>query len=132
LRLLLDTHTLFWSVDDPARVSTAAMTAMQNPANDRLLSAATIWDMIAQALVEGIPIVSVDVVLDLKGGKRRGPLLLLAGAQVRLEVFGHGQLPVVLLQGRRRGIVVFLLGRAIQAGFTKAVGQGGPIRGLLT
>jgi PIN domain nuclease of toxin-antitoxin system len=117
---LIDTHTLLWSVEEPSKVSAAAMAAMQDPANDRLLGAATIWElaikvsqrkialsmsyrqwmetaitdlklnilpvtveyadrqatlpphhkdpfgrlMIAQALVEGIPIASVDVAFD--------------------------------------------------------------------
>jgi PIN domain nuclease of toxin-antitoxin system len=42
VRLLLDTHTLFWSVEEPSKVSA---TAMQDPANDLLLSAATIWEL---------------------------------------------------------------------------------------
>jgi PIN domain nuclease of toxin-antitoxin system len=126
VRLLLDTHTVFWSADDPSKVSAAAMTLIQDPANDRLLSAATIWELaikvglgkillslpyrqwmekaiidlklnilpvtveyaerqsilpphhkdpfdrllIAQAQVEGIPIVSVDAVLDPYGVTR--------------------------------------------------------------
>lgn len=126
MRLLVDTHTLFWSVDDPAKVSAVAMAALADPANDRLLSAATIWElaikvgqgkiglsmpyrlwmdkaiadlkliilpvtveyadrqstlpphhkdpfdrlMIAQALVEGIPIVSVDAAFDPYGVTR--------------------------------------------------------------
>jgi PIN domain nuclease of toxin-antitoxin system len=126
MRLLIDTHTLFWAVEDPSKVSAAAMAAMQDPANDRLLSAATNWElaikvgqgnialsmpyrqwmetaindlklnilpvtveyadrqatlpphhkdpfdrlMIAQALVEGIPIVSVDVAFDPYGVTR--------------------------------------------------------------
>lgn len=45
MRLLLDTHTLFWSVDNPSKVSTTAMAAMQDAKNDRLLSAATIWEL---------------------------------------------------------------------------------------
>ncbi len=45
MRLLLDTHTLFWSADDPGKLSAAARTAIQDPANDRLLSAATIWEL---------------------------------------------------------------------------------------
>ena len=45
MRLLLDTHTLFWSVDDPSKVSARAMAAMVAPTNDRLLSAATIWEL---------------------------------------------------------------------------------------
>lgn len=42
MRLLLDTHTLLWSADDPARLSLAAL---NDPANDLLLSAATIWEL---------------------------------------------------------------------------------------
>ena len=45
MRLLLDTHVVLWSVEDPSRVSAAAMTALQDPANDRLLSAATVWEI---------------------------------------------------------------------------------------
>jgi PIN domain nuclease of toxin-antitoxin system len=45
MRLLLDTHTLFWSADDPTRLSPVALAAIQDPANDRLLSAATIWEL---------------------------------------------------------------------------------------
>ncbi|HEY7428455.1 MAG TPA: type II toxin-antitoxin system VapC family toxin [Gemmataceae bacterium] len=126
MRLLLDTHALLWSVDDPPKLSIAALAAIQDPANDRLLSAATIWElaikvglgkftlslpyrqwmakgiadlklnilpvtieyaerqsvlpphhkdpfdrlMIAQALVEGIPIVSADAAFDPYGVTR--------------------------------------------------------------
>ena len=126
MRLLLDTHALFWSVEDPSKVSATAMAAMQDPTNDRLLSAATIWElaikvgqgklglsmpygqwmvtaitdlkliilpvtveyaerqsmlpphhkdpfdrlMIAQALVDGTPIVSADVAFDSYGVTR--------------------------------------------------------------
>ncbi len=126
MRLLLDTHTLFWSIEDPAKVSATAMAAIQPLTNDVLLSAATIWElaikvglgkmalslpyrpwmekavadlvlsilpvtieyaerqstlpthhqdpfdrlMIAQALVEGIPLVSVDIAFDPYGVTR--------------------------------------------------------------
>ena len=36
-RLLIDTHTLIWAVDDPAKLSVAAAAAL-HPANDLLLS----------------------------------------------------------------------------------------------
>jgi PIN domain nuclease of toxin-antitoxin system len=45
VRLLLDTHTLFWSVDNPSKLSATAMAALQDSNNDRLLSAATIWEL---------------------------------------------------------------------------------------
>jgi PIN domain nuclease of toxin-antitoxin system len=126
VRLLLDTHSVVWSIDDLTRLSAAALAAIQDPANDRFLSAATIWELsikvgqgkmalslpyrqwmdkaiadlkltilpvtveyadrhstlpphhkdpfdrliIAQTLVEGIPLVSVDVVFDTYGVTR--------------------------------------------------------------
>jgi PIN domain nuclease of toxin-antitoxin system len=126
VRLLIDTHPLIWSLEEPAKVSAAAMAAMQDRSSDRLLSAATIWElaikvgqgkialsmtfrqgmetaitdlkltilpvtveyaerqsmppphrkdpfdrlMIAQALVDGIPVVSADVAFDPYGVTR--------------------------------------------------------------
>ena len=45
MNLLLDTHTLIWAVDDPSKLGPQAVTALQDPANDLLLSAATIWEI---------------------------------------------------------------------------------------
>ena len=45
MRLLLDTHTLVWSSDDLPRLSAIALAAIQDPANDRVMSAATIWEL---------------------------------------------------------------------------------------
>ena len=49
MRLLLDTHALFWSADDPSKVSAVAMKAMQDPVSQRFLSAATIWELAIKA-----------------------------------------------------------------------------------
>jgi PIN domain nuclease of toxin-antitoxin system len=126
MRVLLDSHALIWAADDPGQLSAAALAAIQDPANDRLLSAGTVWEiaikigkgrlpltlpyrpwiekaiadlkldilpitveyaerqaalpphhndpfdrlLIAQALVEGLPIVSADVTFDLYGVTR--------------------------------------------------------------
>lgn len=45
MRLLIDTHTLIWALDDPTRLSGPATTALQDPANELLLSAATLWEL---------------------------------------------------------------------------------------
>jgi PIN domain nuclease of toxin-antitoxin system len=45
VRLLIDTHTLIWAADDPTRLSGLATAALQDPANDLLLSAATVWEL---------------------------------------------------------------------------------------
>jgi PIN domain nuclease of toxin-antitoxin system len=44
MRLLLDTHTLIWAVEQPSQLSPSVVTALQEPANDLLLSAGTIWE----------------------------------------------------------------------------------------
>lgn len=51
MRLLLDTHTLLWALDTPARLSPTTRTALEDPANSVLVSAASAWEIaIKQAL----------------------------------------------------------------------------------
>jgi len=45
MRLLIDSHTLIWSADRPDRITPVAMTAMGDPANELLVSAATLWEI---------------------------------------------------------------------------------------
>lgn len=45
MRLLLDSHTLIWWVDQDHLLGTDAHAAITDPANDLLLSAATIWEI---------------------------------------------------------------------------------------
>ena len=45
MRLLLDTHALIWAVDDPTRLGPDAANAIGNPANELLLSTASIWEL---------------------------------------------------------------------------------------
>ena len=45
MRLLLDSHTLIWSVDQQQRLGANARAAVSDPANELLLSAAIIWEI---------------------------------------------------------------------------------------
>jgi len=45
MRLLIDAHALLWAVDDPAQLSSPATTALQDPANQLLIGAGTIWEI---------------------------------------------------------------------------------------
>ena len=45
MRYLLDTHTLLWSQDDTGKLSAAATTALTDPAHERLLSVASVWEI---------------------------------------------------------------------------------------
>lgn len=45
MRFLLDTQALIWSQDDTTRLPQAAVTALTNPVNVRLLSIASLWEI---------------------------------------------------------------------------------------
>ncbi len=45
MRGLIDAHTLLWAVDDPSKLGPAAMADLQDPGNELLVSAGTIWEM---------------------------------------------------------------------------------------
>src|SRR5947209_7203549 len=45
MRLLLDTHALIWYVDQDHLLTPVAHAAITDPANELLLSAATVWEL---------------------------------------------------------------------------------------
>jgi PIN domain nuclease of toxin-antitoxin system len=45
MRLLLDTHILLWALDHPARLDSGTRALLEDPANEVLFSAASIWEI---------------------------------------------------------------------------------------
>ena len=45
MKLLLDTHLLLWAAGLPDRLSSAALEMINDPANELLFSAASIWEV---------------------------------------------------------------------------------------
>lgn len=45
MRLLLDTHLLLWAAGEPDRLSARARTLMEDPGNDLVFSAASLWEI---------------------------------------------------------------------------------------
>ncbi len=45
MKVLLDTHLLLWAAGQPDRLSAAARKWVDNPANELLFSAASIWEV---------------------------------------------------------------------------------------
>ncbi len=45
MRLLLDTHLLLWGAGQPDRLSAAARSLLQDPANDLVFSVASLWEI---------------------------------------------------------------------------------------
>jgi PIN domain nuclease of toxin-antitoxin system len=45
MKLLLDTHLLLWAAGEPKRLSKQARTLIDNPDNELLFSAASLWEI---------------------------------------------------------------------------------------
>ncbi|TIT00023.1 type II toxin-antitoxin system VapC family toxin [Mesorhizobium sp.] len=45
MKLLLDTHLLLWAAGEPDQLPVAAMTEIENPDNDLVFSAASLWEV---------------------------------------------------------------------------------------
>jgi PIN domain nuclease of toxin-antitoxin system len=45
LKLLLDTHVVIWAATDPARLNAAARDAIENGANEALVSSVVAWEI---------------------------------------------------------------------------------------
>ena len=51
MKLLLDTHALLWSLSDDARLGQAARGLIVDPANDVLVSMASLWEIVIKARI---------------------------------------------------------------------------------
>jgi PIN domain nuclease of toxin-antitoxin system len=45
MKLLLDTHIFIWWADEPEKLSPAILSALEDEANDLVLSVASVWEM---------------------------------------------------------------------------------------
>ena len=45
MKLLLDTHIFIWWADQPEKLSNAVLSALEDEANELLLSVASVWEM---------------------------------------------------------------------------------------
>jgi PIN domain nuclease of toxin-antitoxin system len=45
MRLLLDTHVLLWALSSPERLGKKVQSAIEDPSNDVMFSAASIWEI---------------------------------------------------------------------------------------
>jgi PIN domain nuclease of toxin-antitoxin system len=56
VKLLLDTHVLLWSASDPNRIPPAARAQIEDPANVRLISAASAWEIATKHALGKLPL----------------------------------------------------------------------------
>lgn len=89
MRLLLDTHTLVWMLQEPAQLGSASRQALESTANDVFVSMATVWEIaILQSLGKielDPPLQQIEEVLDIEWL----PIDLRHAALVRVLPFHH-------------------------------------------
>jgi PIN domain nuclease of toxin-antitoxin system len=65
---LLDTHALLWALASPATLAEDAADAIEDPTNDVLVSAASIWEIAIKArsgkLTLGVPLADLTLTFD--------------------------------------------------------------------
>ncbi|MET3649888.1 type II toxin-antitoxin system VapC family toxin [Phyllobacterium ifriqiyense] len=80
MKLLLDTHLLLWAASEPDKLPLSAIAAIENPDNDLLFSAVSLWEVAIKRSL-GRPDFTIDARL-----LRRG---LLDNGYHELSVAGH-------------------------------------------
>jgi len=89
VRLLLDTHTLFWALVEPALLSADARRAIEAPPSDVYVSTASAWEM---AIKVGI-------------GKWPEAAALVDQFEERLDPVGFRTLPITVMHARSAGLL---------------------------
>jgi len=56
VRVLLDSHTLIWAADNPAKLPATISSWLQNPLHERLVSSASIWEMAIKSSLGKLPL----------------------------------------------------------------------------
>ena len=52
MKLLLDTHTFLWAGHDPTKLSADVRDLLSDPAHERLLSVASLWEMQIKSMLD--------------------------------------------------------------------------------
>ena len=87
MRLLLDTHALIWWLADSRRLPTRVRHAIFDPENEKLVSAATAWEITTKHRLGKLPEADI-LALDVTGVLRRQ---------------GFTELPITVAEGARAG-----------------------------
>ena len=61
MRLLIDSHALLWILSSPQQLSTHARSALGDPANERFVSVAALWEI---AIKVSVGKLSIPMTLD--------------------------------------------------------------------
>lgn len=74
MKLLLDTHAVIWFTEDAPQLSTSAAAAIEDPANDILLSAVVAWEIAIKRALGKLRVANNYVGVMLAAGSRELPV----------------------------------------------------------
>jgi PIN domain nuclease of toxin-antitoxin system len=92
MRLLLDTHILLWFLAEPKRLSKAVIADIEDPSNEILFSAASIWELAIKASTKksALPLDGEEVfAIALETGFRELPVRAAVARHVANLPFHH-------------------------------------------
>lgn len=93
MRLLLDTHAFLWFIAGDPRLSAPARAAIEDPANDKVVSAASAWEMAIKVSLGKLSLTEpFDVLVPrelARNGFRLLPIELSHAATVATLTFHH-------------------------------------------
>ena len=90
MRLLLDTHVLLWALIEPTKLSVDVQAALEDPLNEVLFSAASVWDMaIKTALGRADFRVSPEIIVEAAYATGFTELPVRAAAALKVSTLPH-------------------------------------------
>jgi PIN domain nuclease of toxin-antitoxin system len=123
MRLLLDTCTFLWFAEDPGKLSQTARNVLQDPENELLVSAVSIWEILVKlargkALTLHVPATPERYFIDLRRRLGVGALAMTedtAAQLLKLPPIHHDPFDRLLIcQAIEHGLALVTPDRAIQ------------------
>lgn len=115
--LLLDAHALVWWLGDRPELSRTARAAIADPANDTLVSAATVWELSIKRANGKIDL-EADLLADIEAAGFGGLQVSLEDGQAAAALPAHHRDPfdrMLIAQARRIDAVIVTRDRAFGA-----------------
>ncbi len=113
MRMLLDTHAFLWFIMGDSKLSSTARSAIENPSNEKLISAGSIWEIAIKASLGKLTLAEPFPILIPRELARNGfsilPLGVAHAARISAMPFHHrdpfDRLPIAQAQEESLAIV---------------------------
>ena len=117
MKLLLDSHTYLWWLDDHPKLSPAARAALADPANVVLVSAASIWEIEIKRAIGRLDAGDADLVSEITANRFMELPVQARHAAVAARLPNHHGDPfdrLLIAQAQLEGLICVTRDRAFQ------------------